>query len=492
MIICLSCMLTACGYRDLMKQYQQALSGAAINGKGGYLAQENDIQKNNTVTPSSVSGSGESADVDKGENSSGVHSADYVTADMQTSEFWIDRMSTPERILLKTEEIEELNEKIKTQLVSDESAIFYDLDSYGESIDGADLKKLIGKHTFSLTTYYTASSAISPKQWNSYLKNCNLDNIRTSNKIQYGIVCERTDVRSLPSSVMIQSEPDGQDENSDILQNTALAVNEPVLVLYTSRDGNWYYIMAEEYTGWVKKDAIGICEGRSQWEQLRNPKYFLVVTGDRIQIEDSLSGNYEFTMGTKLALAENKEWQDTEDAVSARDNYVVKVPVRTKNGKLSVKYLSIPVSRDVHVGYMDYTQANIVSQAFKMLGNPYGWGGASGERDCSSLIRDIYLCFGFRLPRNSSDMAKIHEKQYVDLSGLSDKEKEAKLYSASPGSILYMPGHVMLYLGCVEKKHFVISAVGGQVQKVTVNDLQESAENGSTWEENLTSMIELQ
>jgi hypothetical protein len=417
---------------------------------------------------------------------------------MQTAEYWIDHMNTPDRVLLKQEEIQKINETIKTQLVSDEDAVFYDLSSYEENISGTDLKKLIGKYKFPMTAYSShgspANNVISPAQWNSYYENCNTDNIADLNPIRYGIVCQRADVRAIPTSDAICDEPD--EKNGDILQNTALSVNEPVLVLYTSKDKAWYFIMAEEYAGWVEKDTIGLCESRSQWEELQNPEHFLIITADCIQTKqiagDSLTGNYEFTMGTKLCLAENKEWQDTEKTVSARDSYVVKVPVRSKNGTLKINYLAIPLSRDVHLGYMDYTKANLVTQAFKMLGNSYGKGDSYGERDDASFVRDIYLCFGFRLPRNSSDMAKIHEKNYVDLSGLSNKEKEAKLYSTSSGSILYMPDQVMIYLGCVEKKHFVISTVNGQVKKVTVNNLQELNENGNTWEEELTLIVGLE
>ena len=177
----------------------------------------------------------------------------------------------------------------------------------------------------------------------------------------------------------------------------------------------------------MKQDTIGLFENRSEWQRTKEMEKFLVITGDRIQTKkilgNSLSGDFEFTMGTRLCLAENKEWENKEEITSAYDCYVVKVPVRGEDGKVQFSLLSVPLSQDVSIGYMEYTRANVIRQAFKMLGNPYGWGGMNGERDCSSLIRDVYLCFGFRLPRNSDDMAKIPSQMHVDLTGLSEKQK---------------------------------------------------------------------
>ena len=62
---------------------------------------------------------------------------------------------------------------------------------------------------------------------------------------------------------------------------------------------------------------------------------------------------------------------------------------------------------DVSVGYLPYTRAHILRQAFKMLGENYGWGGQREGRDCSSFIMDIYNVFGIRSPRNADQQEKI-------------------------------------------------------------------------------------
>lgn len=486
LIIATCCVLTACGARDFMRQYQQAVSGAAVGGEGNLQFGENKAAPSatppggQTATTSSVMG-----DIVSG---SGIHSADNVTADMQTAQYWVDRMNTPDRVMMNMDGIQAYNQKTKEQLTADGNAEFYDLDSCGETISGDQLKKLVSRATYSLSAYYADGTDVTTSQWQAYYANCNYDAIKDSQTVRYGIVCKRADVRGLPVAEFICGEPGNQ--YNDMLQNTALAVNEPVLVLYTSRDGAWYYVMAEEYAGWVQKEAVGLCSGRSEWQKAKDMTRFVVVTGDQVQTRkmpgDVLSGDHVFTMGTKLCLAENREW---EEETTVYDCYVVRVPERKEDGSLSYSLLALPVGKDIHIGYMEYTKANVVRQAFKMLGNPYGWGGMGGERDCSSMIRDIYRCFGFSLPRDSDDMANLTGETHMDLTGLSEREKVGQLAGIQPGSILRMPGHVMLYLGCVDRNYYVISARGGDVRQVTVNDLNALTEDQKTWLAQLTTVV---
>ena len=183
------------------------------------------------------------------------------------------------------------------------------------------------------------------------------------------------------------------------------------------------------------------------------------------------------------------------------------MPVREQNGQLGHQYAVVPLGKDVSHGFLDYTRGNVIRQAFKLLGNPYGWGGMNGGRDCSSMTRDIYLCFGFRLPRDASVQAKIPGRGRISLKDLSERERTAKLRSMQPGTILQMPGHVMIYLGCQDRRYYVISANGTfipdhdtaspasgsknyQTRLVTVNDLEvRSPSNGKTWKEQLAVIV---
>lgn len=481
LIISLSVLLVSCQDISSLMPSGGRATGSAVDGRGTQSLE------NDSASGSSVSVMG---DVVSG---SGIHAADNVTSAMQSADFWIARTNAPDRILMTADEIRVHNKKIREELASDGGSVFYDLDSYENEVSGSGVKKYISNIDFSVQDYYDRNGkTVTEEKWQSFYDNCALSDIKQSTVLQYGIVCSRADVRALPTDEEVYT--DAENRQNDEFQDTALAVNEPVLVVHTSKDNEWFYVIAEEYAGWTRVENIGLCT-KQEWTAARNVNRFLVVTGDRLEFHtrqsEPFSGDYTFTMGTRLALAENREWQQSVTEGAVRDNYVVKVPVRSEDGTLAYDFLQIPVGCDVHIGYLDYTRANILTQAFKMLGNPYGWGGMNGERDCSSMVRDIFLCFGFRLPRNSSDIAESGSASSIDLSKLDDTRKVVNIMTAEPGDILQMPGHVMIYLGCQDRNLFVISAAGGDARHVTVNDLHARTSSGQFWLDQMSRIVKI-
>jgi cell wall-associated NlpC family hydrolase len=124
------------------------------------------------------------------------------------------------------------------------------------------------------------------------------------------------------------------------------------------------------------------------------------------------------------------------------------------------------------------------------MGQPYGWGGYLGNRDCSALVRDLYTPFGLWLPRNSSDQAR-QAGQLVALAGAGKGE-----VLAGQGlpflSLVHMPGHIMIYAGQWAGQHAVLHSVWnsgsrqgqGQAQdepisRVVITPL---AEDGGLWQ----------
>jgi cell wall-associated NlpC family hydrolase len=81
------------------------------------------------------------------------------------------------------------------------------------------------------------------------------------------------------------------------------------------------------------------------------------------------------------------------------------------------------------------------------MGQTYGWGGLYENRDCSALIQDVFAGFGLPLPRNSKDQADFGEN--ISLKELSGPEKQSLIRTQGVPlqTLLYMPGHIMLYLG---------------------------------------------
>lgn len=366
-----------------------------------------------------------------------------------SAEYWINKMNMPNRRILSQDEIKALNKKI----------------------------------------FYICAE-----------EGCMFDITQMQDAYAFGVCVKRSNIRRMPKNYE-------QCKESEEGQLAAILVNEPVAVLKVSEDGKCYYIYTYYYGGWVKSCDIALCKSFEEWEnatRLCNP---LVVTGSRIRLEcseDKALSQLELSMGTMLSMESEIE---IDEVVSGRNvccNYIVKVPVREESGMLSYRKAEIPVSADVNLGFLKYTPENVLKQAFKTLGELYGWGGRFNSRDCSSLVSDVFVCFGIRLPRDTSGLSMLRgENIYIGIDNLSAEEKEKLLKNTRPGAVLGFEGHVMIYLGEEAGCFYVINQVGHfcvekngelvvyQVDSCVVNDLNVRRKNGKTWLESLSYILPL-
>ncbi len=75
-------------------------------------------------------------------------------------------------------------------------------------------------------------------------------------------------------------------------------------------------------------------------------------------------------------------------------------------------------------------------------------GGLNNTRDCSAFIMDIYRSFGLKLSRNTQDQGAKSLGIGYDLKHIGTLEEKLEFLEEIPAvTVLYMPGHTMLYLG---------------------------------------------
>ena len=332
----------------------------------------------------------------------------------------------------------------------------------------------------------------------------NISNTKTSSLMlkSYGIIVNRTVMKDLPYSEMLSDDP--TDPEWDNLVSSALFINDPVLCYFTTADGKFTYVKSELCSGWIPTEDVAICDNKDNWYAATHPQAFLLVTGDQILTEPSAAdpnhSEVRLTMGTKLELLTTPGIVDNRMSFY---NYVVALPERDANGNYVKTTALIPTSRDVNVGYLPLTKQNILNQAFKSLGNRYGWGGSLNSQDCSSYVREVYSCFGLVLPRNTTWQA-LMRCRIIDLASMTAAEKEEYLRVNCPaGSIVQFKGHEMLYLGTSGDDYYVISdvssiAVGNDAANMTtirprsviVNGLKSTKrKNGLTWFDSIDKVI---
>ncbi|MBQ9479702.1 MAG: C40 family peptidase, partial [Selenomonadaceae bacterium] len=125
--------------------------------------------------------------------------------------------------------------------------------------------------------------------------------------------------------------------------------------------------------------------------------------------------------------------------------WIARLPIAV-NGRLKEVYVTIPDDKSINHGWLPCTQNNFVKQAFKFLGDEYGWGGLNDSVDCSSFVGDVYRSMGIQLPRDSN-----WQEAVMPIVSVFNDVGTAMRYDivkrAPIGSLLFKRGHVMMYLG---------------------------------------------
>jgi len=149
----------------------------------------------------------------------------------------------------------------------------------------------------------------------------------------------------------------------------------------------------------------------------------------------------------------------------------VNIPVMDADGTLAVKeaYMN---AEDVNTGFLAFTARNIYKQALMMLNQPYGWGDMYGEQDCSRFLQMVFATVGISLPRDSKDQKKV-SSSIVDFDEKSNDAIKIAAIAKAPAAntLLALKGHIMLYLGMVNGKPYVIHDTTGYKQIVGKKEL---------------------
>lgn len=433
-----------------------------------------------------------------------------VTAAMTDASYWVNlanangKTTGASNIMMTAAEIDALNKKI----IETKGTYVEDLTKIDGAFDAATLRDKLAQNAVPSWDVYIKGQLVNKEQYYASINDA-IKRTGWSNKNQrplYAIATTIVNVKSLPTSDMLC---DSLTDTADEIQSSSLLVNEPFLVKQqcTFNGELFYYGYTENCTGWVNAKNVAICGSKSEWTEAwqtkAGDKDILVVIGDRFELEESLfvpnSSKLELTQGTILKLVPEKDIPVAVGRRSTWFNHVVYVPVRKADGTYSREMALVAMNSDVSVGFLPFTQENLLKLAFADLGNRYGWGNMLGATDCSGMQRNIYRCFGFMLPRNTT-WQQLIPGATLDLSGMSDYEKIQCISTMPAGTLLYFPGHEVMYTGTVNNMPYAISNTGklyesvGEMElldgfSVILNPLSVRRGNGSTWLTNIKTAV---
>jgi cell wall-associated NlpC family hydrolase len=404
------------------------------------------------------------------------HAVVGVQEKQLTPQFWIARESNASRIVLDAGAIAAQNARVQKVDPS-----MHDLEAMPPTLSGGDVRAWIEK----LSRYPDEDMfdgdghKLERAVFDSLLDAAALDNVPASQPARYGLVVERANLRSFPSTQRGYDSAD--DHDIDRFQETALFPGTPVVIAHESRDGKWWFVVSPTYAAWVEKRSIAIGDRDAVFAYTRKSPY-RVVTGATARTvytpERPEVSELQLDMGVRVPVLADWPASRPVNGQHPYTAHVIELPMRNADGSLSFTPALLPRTADTAADYLPLSRANLLRQGFKFLGERYGWGHSYNARDCSGFVSDLYRSFGVQLPRNTRDQAVTPAIDHIRFTDADEHERRlAVLQELEIGDLVYIPGHVMMVIGHENGMPYVIHDTtgityrdaAGAVQRVLLN-----------------------
>lgn len=325
---------------------------------------------------------------------------------------------------------------------------------------------------------------INAQFFNELIASMNIDSYPSMRKI--AIMTKTANVRVLPTNKPRFSKIDGYP--FDRWQNSLIFAYTPIIVLHSTKNKEWLLVQSSFVSGWVKADEVAFVSKKQARETMSAD--FVLPMKDKIPLYHNGLFLQNARIGMLLPIISD-----------SRKNVKILAFKRDTNG--NALNLRIDFDKKHFVPFpLDFSNENI-AKMIEIIGiENYGWGGMYENRDCSSFVRDIFANVGVWLPRNSKaqvDYGKSAQGSEFIALPKDNSEKIATILSrAKPfRTIIWLKGHIMLYIGAIANNPIVAHQVwgisnGGKTEifssvSITTLTAQIDIENGVIVENNLDS-----
>ena len=420
-----------------------------------------------------------------------------------TPDFWIGLQAHPDQPILTRADIDAQNAKL---LVQDPT--LHDLAALPASLSHAQvtdwIERLSKRPAHAL--YDEHGQAIPANTLDSLVNDLALDTIPAQQPVRYGLVVQRAALRTFPTTLRVFSHRG--DTDIDRFQESAEFPGTPVAIIQASRDGQWLFVQSPRYAAWMQRQYVATAPKNVVLGYAAKTPY-RVVTGDSVRTvftpEQPAVSQLQLDMGTRIPLLQSLPPDQPINGQTAYAAHVLQLPVRKDDGSLELVPALLQKNTDTAADYLPLTPRQLITQAFKFLGERYGWGHSYDGRDCSGFVSDVYRSMGVQMPRNTGDQAKsptLPHRLFTDADTHEVRLKAA--LQLRPGDLVYIPGHVMMVLGQWQGQPWVIHDVGGisyrkpdgSVAEVDLNSVSVTpllpllyGKDGSTFIDHMTSIV---
>lgn len=348
----------------------------------------------------------------------------------ERAEWWIARVPEATTRLIDPVEIEGLNTLARRLEGGPRDLLQHDWVAHESAVSTVQSRQMHMAEEVTAGRWVEADAGALVKAGAIATRSVEVDHIR--------LVLNETPLRCVPMHEGIYRVP--VDDAFDRNACSSLHPGEALRVLRRTVDGRWLYVRSPYATGWVDPAALGPPLGPEAWRTWTG-RQTLFALDDTLSTEDG----FPLRMGVAFPVL------GTSDA-----GVDIGVPDRVSG----IRTTRVLTSGQYTLGPLPLTRAGLLELAFSLVGHPYGWGGRAGHRDCSRFLRDVFAVFGIALARHSGVQA-LQGDVSLDVTDWPEEAKNSLLDAAARVGVVlvYMPGHIMLYLGRDGGDHYAISAL---------------------------------
>jgi hypothetical protein len=389
--------------------------------------------------------------------------------EMREPSYWIAHMADPDGIILTAVEIAGRNDRYIRRMSADDRfkgihpgrvpdewqlnrwpcRFFVRPDI--ESMSPAELSVLVKEQIRKNIDFVRASKygnylavEYSDREIDEFISRMALDSVPDEPVIRDGIAVCTTQLRVVPTFFPAEvglTDSGSGNYSIDKWTSNAVKIGRPVSVLHRSVNGSHVFVLSDDNFGWVDSSDIAFGH-KNEIREYGDSEDFLICTGNRVPFYSDKRCEYVsgwLAMGDRVSTG----------SLSAEGNpRLIRVPVRSTGGTFSTETAWLAEDADVHAGFMPYTRRNIIETAFKLLDDPYDWTLSTLGRNHESTYRDIFACFGFRLPHNGGLFTHYGDKDVAAMPDMGRDRQLAMVMDNEPFvSLVVSRGHAMLYLG---------------------------------------------
>jgi len=294
---------------------------------------------------------------------------------------------------------------------------------------------LFWQEGFLKKTYYGENrKKISLNTIQNLLKTANLD-FYPSFKCP-ALTIKNTFLRMLPTSKPFFNDFKiaGEGFPFDVLQVSAVWVNTPLMVLHYSLDLAWAYVQTSFASGWMPTTDFAWVHSDQRESFVQGSLVF--IRQDNVSIQWQNNFLFYAHLGTSFLLKEETP-----------NGFFVFAPTQDEAKNLVFKEAYVSKEEGIK-GFLFPSGRNIALSINQLLGQNYGWGGLFENRDCSAVLKDLFSLFALWVPRNSYYQSR-QGGIFYSLDSLSNPEKEQFILKNGVPflTLVWLPGHIMLYLG---------------------------------------------